>query len=194
MAGSPCRCCSHVSENIFERSRRVGAPPELVAQFFREGNAWFRLNPEWEVLSFADGRLRVRYERSEQEAEWRITTAEFGGAGGTVMFEGDPPRRIVLGWVADAEGGTRLNFREEFQAPVEVERTAELGLWLDAAAGYIALAARSDWRARSGKWLLDRIWLKMSPTARRVGIIIIAMEAMALLLFIAIVLIDRLFG
>ena len=55
-------------DEVFERNRPVAAPPELAARFFADGNAWFRLNPEWEVLAFGEGVLRVRYERSENEA------------------------------------------------------------------------------------------------------------------------------
>ncbi len=194
MAGSPYPCCSSVSEGVFERGRVVAAPPELAARFFADGEAWFRLNPEWEVLSFGDGRLKVRYERSEEEVCWRVTTAEFGATGGTVMLEGDRPRAVALTWEPLPEGRTRLGWREEFPAPLEVARLAELGLWFDAAAGYLALAARGDRPARLGKWLLDRFWLRLSPTARRVAIIIVAMEAMALLLFVAVLLIDRAFG
>jgi hypothetical protein len=183
-----------VSENVFERSRPAAAPPEVAARFFTDCNAWFRLNPEWEVLSFGDGRLKVRYERSEAEAEWRVATADFGATGGTVLLEGEQPRRMQLTWSPAQDGRMQLGYREEFAAPVETGRIAELSVWLDAAAGYLALAARGDRRARVGKWLLDRIWLKMSPTARRVGLIVIAMEALALLLFVAIVLIDRLTG
>lgn len=39
--------------------------------------------------------------------------------------------------------------------------------------------------------LIDRFWLKMSPTARRVSLLIVAMEALALLLFLAVVLVYR---
>jgi hypothetical protein len=182
-----------VPDEVFERNRPVAAPPELAARFFADGNAWFRLNPEWEVLAFGEGVLRVRYERSENEAAWRVATADFGATGGTVVLEGDPPRRMQLAWTRNGDL-TQLGYREEFAAPVETERIAELSVWLDAAAGYLAIAARRDRRARFGKWLLDKVWLKLSPTARRVGIIVVAMEALALLLFVAIVLIDRLVG
>lgn len=183
-----------MSENVFRRSRPAAASPELAASFFAGGDAWFRLNPEWEVLSFKDGRLRVRYERSEAQAEWRVATADFGATGGTVLLDGDESRRMEMTWAPSGNGRTQLGYREEFAAPVATERVAELSVWLDAAAGYLGLAARRDWRARFGKWLLDRVWLKMSPTARRVGLIVIAMEALALLLFVAIVLIDRVIG
>jgi hypothetical protein len=183
-----------VSEYVFERSRPVAAPTGLAARFFADREAWFRLNPEWEVLAFKDGKLAVRYERSEKEAEWRVATADFGATGGTVVLDGEPARRIELKWQPEGDRGIQMTYREAFAVPIETARFAELSVWLDAAAGYLAIAARSDWRARLGKWLLDRAWLRMSPTARRVGLIVIAMEALALLLFVAILLIYRVLG
>jgi hypothetical protein len=166
----------------------------MAAHFFLDGNAWFRLNPEWEVLSYEDGVLRVRYERSEIEVESRTTTADFGATGGTVILDGELPRRIALKWEPAGDNGTLLTYREVLPEAIESARLAELNLWLDAAAGYLAIAARRDRRGRLGKWLLDRFWLKMSPTSRRVGLIVIAMEALALLLFIAAVLVYKIAG
>lgn len=183
-----------MSDAVYQRERLAAAPPALAARFFGEPDAWWRLNPEWEVLAHEPGRLRVRYERSEAEEEWRIRPSKFSDDGGVVVLEGAHPRRIELSWRALPAGGTALGYREAFDAPIEDARRAELNLWLDAAAGYLALAARRDRRARLGKWLLDKAWLRMSPTSRRVGLIIVAMEALALLLFIAVVIVVRFVG
>jgi hypothetical protein len=192
MASCRCRCCSSVSEYLFERSVRVAAPAELAARFFAERETWFRLNPEWEVLEFADGQLKLRYERSEAEVVCRPASADFSATGGTVLFDTDPPRRIVLSWLPEGDGVTHLSYRETFAAPLEDARRAELNLWLDAAAGYLAIAARTDRKGKFMRWLLDRFWLRMSPTSRRVSLLIVGMEALALLLFIAVLIIYRL--
>jgi hypothetical protein len=189
-----------VSEYHFERSRLVAAPPELMAQFFMDGVAWYRLNPEWEVLALektGDGdKLKVRYERSEQEAEYcrRPASADFCATGGVVEFVGETSRTITLTWNRQEGGLTRLDYRETFAEPPESGRLAELNLWLDAAGGYLTLAARTDRKARLGRWLLDRFWLRMSPMSRRISLIIVGMEALALLLFIAVLLIYRFIG
>jgi len=189
-----------VSErHYFKRSLIVAAPLELTTQFFRDGEAWYRLNPEWEVLELRRDaqahHLKVRYDRSEQEAEYcRPASADFGHGGGRIDFESVGSRRIEITLTPQGEQATRIDWCEAFGEPLETARIAELNLWLDAAAGYLAFAARSDRKARLAKWLLDRIWLRMSPTARRVGLLIVGMEALALLLFIAIVIVYRFFG
>lgn len=183
-----------MSEHVFERSILIAAPAERVAEFFRDGEAWYRLNPEWEVVSLDKAgdpqRLKVRYERSEREAEYCRSHA----GGDTITLAGDPPRTIALTLTPRGETQTRLDWRESFPAPIETARRAELNLWGDASAGYLAFAARRDWRARLARWLLDRFWLRLTPTARRVGLLIVGMEGLALLLFIAIVIVYRLIG
>ncbi len=176
----------------------VAASPQQMAQFFADGEAWFRLNPEWEVLALektgAERSLKVRYERSEAEAEYRLASADFSPTGGAVELAGEAPRSITLSWERQDEKLTRLGYRETFAEAVEDARRAELNLWLDAASGYLTLAARRDFKARLGRWLLDRFWLRMSPMSRRIALLIVGMEALALLLFIAVLLIYKFFG
>lgn len=187
-----------MSETLFERSLMVAAAPQLMAKFFADGEAWFRLNPEWEVLALekaGDGcKLSVRYERSEVEAEYRLASTDFSPTGGVIEFAGDVPRVITLSWQRQDEKLTRLGYREVFPGPIEDGRRAELNLWLDAASGYLTLATRKDYRARMSRWLLDRFWLRMSPMSRRISLLIVGMEALALLLFIAVLLIYKFFG
>ncbi|MEW6515062.1 MAG: hypothetical protein AB1443_13805 [Pseudomonadota bacterium] len=188
-----------MSDFPYERSLLIAAPAELVAQFFRDGEAWYRLNPEWEVVSLdrkCDPHiLKVRYERSEQEVEYcRPASTDFSSSGGTIALTGDPPRTITLTLTPQGEMKTRLDWHEIFPAPIETARLAELNLWVDAAAGYLTYAARTDRRARLAHWLLDRFWLRMSPMSRRISLMIVGMEFLALLLFIAIVIVYRLIG
>lgn len=188
-----------MSEHRHERSLLIAAPADLIARFFRDGEAWYRLNPEWEVISLdktgGQQRLKVRYERSEREAEYcRPASADFAQDGATIELIGEPARAIALTLTPQGEMLTRLDWRETFSAPIETARRAELNLWGDATAGYLAFAARKDRRARLARWLLDRFWLRLTPTARRVGLLIIGMEGLALLLFIAIVIVYRLTG
>lgn len=186
-----------MSEHLYERSLLIAAPVESVAQFFRDADAWYRLNPEWEVLSFirSDGQhlLKVRYERSEQEVEYcRPASADFSSTGGEISFMGAPARTIALTLTAHDDKHTRLDWREAFAEPIETARLAELNLWLGAAAGYLGFAARADRKARLAHWLLDHVWLRMSPMSRRISLLIVGMEFLALLLFIAIVIVYRL--
>ncbi len=118
-----------MSEHLYEHSLLIAAPAERVARFFNDGDAWYRLNPEWEVLSFARAAdqhlLKVRYERSEQEAEYcRPVSTDFPITGGEITFTGEPARTIALALTAHGDTHTRLDWREVFVSPIESARRA----------------------------------------------------------------------
>lgn len=149
------------------------------------------------MLGFEPDKLKVRYERSEVEAEYsRLASADFSSAGSAINLTGTATtaRIIRIGLGELDVGQTRIEWHEDFDAPIEDAHRAELNLWFDAALGYLAIAARRDRRGRAMRWLLDRVWLKMSPTGRRVGLLIVGMEMLALLLFIAVLIVYRLLG
>ena len=152
----------------------------------------FRLNPEWEVLDLAGDRLHVRYERTEAEAEYAIRR-HAGEASLRVDLLGASGRSFEYAWPA-AGSGIRLEYREDLAEPLSNLRLAELQLWLQAVAGYLALASRNSRRARLVRWLIDRFWLRMTPTARRVSLLIVAMELLALILLVAVLLVLRWWG
>lgn len=185
-----------MSESPFQRCILLAAPAELAARFFIDGEAWYRLNPEWEVLALDNQQLKVRYERSEQEVDYRRpASTEFSARDGSIcatrLFAAEQEPRTITLTLTPQGDNTRLDWHEIFPTPLETARRAELNLWVDAAAGYLAFAARKDFRARLAHWLLDRFWLRMSPTSRRVSLLIVGMETLALLLFIAILIVYR---
>ncbi|MCX7896946.1 MAG: hypothetical protein N2441_03645 [Rhodocyclaceae bacterium] len=183
-----------MTEYVFHRQRLIRGAPARVAAFFRTPLTWFRLNPEWEVLSFThEEQLCVRYERSEAEVVWRVIV-ELDDDRACVAFHGNENRRIELSWHANGEGELSFEQREVFAEPLPPQRLAELSLWFEATVGYLALAMRDDWRARASKWLLDRLWLKLSPTARRVSLLVLAMEFLAFILFVGVLLGERWLG
>jgi hypothetical protein len=178
-----------VSETLFERSILVAASPSATGHILGAGEALFRLNPEWEVLALSSDRLLVRYESTDLEAAYVVSRrAEPGQL--EVDLAGEPARHFRVAWPAHGDG-IRLEYRESFAAPLPTARLAELQVWLRAVAGYLALASRSSRRARVLTWLIDRIWLRMSPTARRVSLLIVAMDLLALLLLVAVLLVMR---
>lgn len=170
----------------------MAAPPALVSRLLSDGDALLRLNPEWEVLALSGDHLHVRYERSEAEADYRLVRTP-GQGRLRIELVGELPRRLEYSWEPVA-AGSRVGFCEEFGELLEASRAAELHLWLRAFAGYVALAARTTRRARLVRWLVDRVWLRMTPTARRVSLLIVAMEALALVLLVAVLLVLRWWG
>ena len=90
-----------------------------------------------------------------------------------------------------ADHGCELVLRDASIADDDGPARTNLALWLRATADYLLLSASPRWRARLGKWLLDRIWLRMNQTGRRVVILILAYEVVGLAFLVAWLLWER---
>ena len=180
---------------------RLALPAEMVRRHFPPLDTWLRLSPLWSVLALEPGAdaggfdLRLSFDDDDREESFhgRFAPRDDDSAWQLRLVRDDTVRSIdieitALGAaselalldpaVADGDGTTRTN----------------LALWLRATADYILLAANRRWRARLTKWFLDRIWLRMNLTGRRVVILILAYEVVGLALLIAWLIWERIRG
>lgn len=166
-----------------------------IFSFFHDLEKWFRLNPQWQVISFVpDGPLRegggfaleVEYDREERKVAYQglITTWQ-PDRGFTVTLSGDEVREIAIE-VLDARFISLLKFRETSPKPLAEADTIELKLWLKSVANYILISHRTTPWSRSWKWFLDRYWLKMTPSGRRTVFFVVAAEGLSLVFFLLI--------
>jgi len=72
----------------------------------------------------------------------------------------------------------RLSIRGDFF------REEDLPYWLKGLKNYIQLEIK---QSRIVKWLLDRVWLRMTPSQRRITIIIVLAEGIGLVALVAVV-------
>ena len=112
--------------------------------------------------------LHARFESLADDRGWRLTLLQDGLA-----------RAIDIELTALGEA-TELALRDASVADSDGTARTSLALWLRATADYILLSVSPRWRARLGKWLLDRIWLRINLTGRRVVILILAYEVVGL--------------
>ena len=68
-------------------------------------------------------------------------------------------------------------------------REEDLPYWLKGIQNYIGLEQR---QSRFIKWLLERFWLRMSPSQRRIAMIIIIAEGIGLAALIAVAIVLQL--
>lgn len=172
----------------------------LVANFFRNLETWFRLNPEWEVRVLADGcdlvpgkefRLEVCYDRSEREAKYLGRAEEWRqGEGFTLLLDGDPPRRIRLTLQGNEDMVSALVYEELGESPVEPRQQTELVLWLKSTADYLNISSRPGWHWRALRFLIERLWLRLNPTGRRVVFLILVFELAGLALLIGLLMVQ----
>lgn len=185
----------------FKTAMPLALPRADVMDFFRNPDTWFRLNPEWEVCRLANGhgiaeaaefRLEVSYDRSCAEAAYRGKTEAWKeGEGFTLLLDGEPPRRMRLTLAGEGETVNSLVYEELGETPLEPRQQTERVLWLKSTADYLTIASRRRWHWRALRYLIDRLWLRLSPVGRRVVFLVLVFEFAGLALLIGLLLTQR---
>lgn len=171
-----------------------------IEDFFREPETWFRLNPEWEVRSFkktSDSALvaftlEVTYDRSEQRIFYN-GSVEMLDDGIALTLDGENARRIHVMFAGGAPRVHTIRLEEISPHELEPRNQTELVFWLKSTCDYLSISTRTGVLWRVLRFLLDKIWLRLSPTGRRVVLLVIAFEVLGLVLLIGFLIINRWF-
>lgn len=157
----------------------ISAPFDSVRDFFLKPDIVLRLNPSWHLreieatdeslysLTLYDDRADETIHMS-LHVEMREKTICYIMNSSMIKFFIDEikPEIVRLSITGDI-------FRKE-----------DLPYWLKGLKNYIHLEAK---QSKIIKWLLNRFWLRMTPSQRRITIIIILAEGIGLLALIAVV-------
>lgn len=177
--------------SVYEISVPLPLSREAAIRCFPALDTWLRLNPQWSVLALTPGdragvyELQVRDEQSEREIRCRLDFSAPPDAGAWILaLAGDEQDRRIEVRVVATDNGTRLVYREEGVAEQDVPLRTNLSLWHRSSADYLLLSSRRGLRPRLMKWLLDRIWLRMSQPGRRITFMVVVSEIAALALFL----------
>ena len=171
---------------------RLALPAEMVRHHFPPLDTWLRLSPLWSVLALEPGadeagfELRLRFDDDDREESFlgRFAPRDHDSTWQLRLVGDDTVRSIDIE-VTALGAASELALLDPAVADGDGTTRTSLALWLRATADYILLAASRRWRARLSKWFLDRIWLRMNLTGRRVVILILAYEVVGLALLIA---------
>lgn len=179
----------------FQHAIELDLPPERIFAFFADLETWFRLNPQWQVLSFQaepatrEGGafvLEVEYDRSEQQVVYRgLVTVVEPGRVFNLRLEDEEAREMTIE-VLPTRTISLLKYREDSEHPLSAKDQMELNLWLKSVANYLLISHRTSLFSRAWKWFLDRYWLKMSPSGRRTVFFVVAAEGLSLVFFLLI--------
>lgn len=158
----------------------IKAPAYIVREFFLKPEIVLRLNPSWYVKDIKTADKNVYditlYDDKMEEIRQIVLTVEVqknsinyiinSNVTGFVIYEGSPSMTGL-----SIEGDF---FREE-----------DIPYWLRGLKNYIQLEER---QSRIVKFLLDRFWLRMTPSQRRIALIIILAEGIGLAALAAVIL------
>ena len=178
----------------YSGSIRIPLQRDRVYPFFNDIERLLRLNPQWAVLS-AEGDLtpakgaqfavNVRYDRSDKEIKYTARIEEFiEGELLIIRLDADVMPRVFSVTIRDEGASSIIEYNEAGSEEFSLEEKRELNLWLRSIANYIIIQQKKTLFSKAWKWFLDKIWLKMSPTGRRIVLIIIFTELLAFVFFI----------
>ncbi len=162
----------------------IKAPAAMVRKFFLNPDIALRLNPSWQVKEIkATGNnlyaLTLYDDRTEDSCQVILSvevlerSVNYGINAAVIEFLTEEMKPAL----------TRLSIHGKFF------REEDLPYWLKGIQNYIGLEQR---QSRFIKWLLDRFWLRMSPSQRRIAMIIIIAEGIGLAALIAVAIVLQL--
>jgi hypothetical protein len=174
-------------------SIRIPLPQEKIFPFFYGLEKWFRLNPQWKVLSIEGAchikkgdrfGLEVRYDRTENLVNYDGVVEELiDGSVLSIRLDAEKTRRITLHF--GDKGDTSILRQEEVMEnegpPMEYR---ELTPWLKSVAWYLILQNKNTPWSKFWKFFMDRLWLKMSPSGRRIVLLVVIAEAVGFMFFL----------
>lgn len=174
-------------------SIRIPLPQEKIFPFFYGLEKWFRLNPEWEVLSIEGAchikkgdrfRLKVRYDSAETLVNYDGVVEELiDGSLLSVRLNAEKPRRITVRF-GDKGATSILRQEEVMENEVSPMEYRELTSWLNSVAWYLILQNKNTPWSKFWKFFMDRLWLKMSPSGRRIVLFVVIAEAVGFMFFL----------
>jgi len=174
---------------------KIPCSKEKVFSFFYDIEKFFRLNPQWEVLAIegevflkkgSNFILKTRHDRSEKEIKYNATVSELLEGELFKMSLDSANIEPILFTISVKDGGTSsiIEYKGTMEEEPSAARKREINLWIKSIANYILIQEKKTLFSRVWKWFLDKIWLKMSPSGKRIALIIVLSELLALLFFI----------
>jgi hypothetical protein len=173
---------------------KIPCSKEKVFSFFCDIEKFFRLNPQWELLSLegevvlkkgSNFLVHTRHDRSETEFKYNATVDDLvKGEFFTISLEAETHSMLFTISVKDGGDFSIIEYNETMEEEISAARKREINLWIKSIANYILTQEKKTPFSRAWKWFLDKIWLKMSPSGKRIVLIVVISEILALVFFI----------
>jgi hypothetical protein len=179
-------------------AREWSLPEDAPAVFRRvcDLGTLLRLAPQWDVKSFkmsgppaagADFLLDVEFDRSEEAVSFKGEVA-VASPGSVLRLDLSAPgtRMRVDVEIADHPMGCRLRFGVATDPPPQADDLREYDLWARSLLNYLAISRSRSPLTRVWKWFIDRWWLTMPQSGKRIVFFVVVGEAFSLVFLIAI--------
>lgn len=172
-------------------------PKDRIYKFFKDLNKFFRLNIQWTVLHLSNCidiqkgsrfELKVRYDRNDIETNYIGIVEEFIENNViSISLDGEMPRRIIIRLEDAGENASTIYYDELIDRELAPEEIRDINLWLKSIINYISISQKTNIFNKVYKWFIDRIWLKLSPSGRRIVFLVVIAEGIAFVFFILLI-------
>jgi hypothetical protein len=178
------------------REFSVSYPDSLAPDCFPSQETLFRLCPQWNVKSYRlsdDGSggfdLEIEHERTEQIISLSGKFDEFV-PGKSVKFSISGQEYLMdFSMSSESPVGNRIiSFNINTLPLPSADDISEYDLWARSILNYIDISRSSNIFIRIWKWFVDRFWLKLTQSGKRIVLFIVIGEGFSFFLLIAVLL------
>ncbi|MCX7988532.1 MAG: hypothetical protein N2647_03715 [Thermodesulfovibrio sp.] len=175
----------------------VPVSAKAIYEVITDLNLLFRLNIQWHIKNHnftkpitkgSNYSIRLHYDREDTEIEHKVEVLDL--IQNSLMItdlKGAKGRKIIFKLEGISDRHSTFTLEEERDDSLTKEELMELNLWAKSIINYAMISQSKKITSRIWKFILDKIWLKLSPTGRRVVFFIVISEIFALLFFIMLV-------
>jgi|GEM_PF-1557534 len=175
-------------------------PPagSVSADLFSDLEKVLRLGPQWNVQSLrskgplaesGEFELYVEHDRTEIPLSFSVRVEAFDPGKVLRLVMVSPSHALdFLMEVTENPDGRRVSFSIGSVPPPAGEDLREYDLWARSIVNYIKISESRSPLTRIWKWFLDRWWLKMPQSGKRIVFFVVVSEGFSFLFLIAILL------
>ena len=157
-----------------------------------------RLGPQWDVKSLEmegpvarnrDFLLAVQYDRTEMSVSFAGKVEEY--APGKALRLVMQAREHLVDFsvnLSESVGGTLIAFRIAAVPPPAIEDLREYDMWARSFVNYVKICESRRPLTRIWKWFLDRWWLKMTQSGKRLVFFIVVADGFSVAFLAAVLL------
>jgi hypothetical protein len=167
-------------------------------ELFSDLETVLRLGPQWDVKSLeikgpvardSDFSLDIEYDRTETPVSFKGKVKEFT-AGRALRIVMQAQGHIVdfSVNVTDRSGGALIAFRVEAVPHPAIEDVREYDMWARSFVNYVKISASRKPLTRIWKCFLDRWWLRMTQSGKRMVFFIVVADGFSVVFLAAVLL------
>jgi hypothetical protein len=167
-------------------------------ELFSDLETVLRVGPQWDVKSLkiegpvardSNFSLDIEYDRTEAPVSFAGKVKEFtAGKALRILMQAQEHTVDFSVNLSDHPGGTLIAFHISAVPPPVIEDLREYDMWARSFVNYVKISASRKPLTRIWKWFLDRWWLRMTQSGKRMVFFIVVADGFSVVFLAAVLL------